>query len=83
MISFRVSEEEFRTLAEVCLRQGFQSYSDLVRTAVRELLSSRAGWGPAPVQRAVESLTQRIESLDRDLRELIGRSSRAASPGND
>jgi Arc/MetJ-type ribon-helix-helix transcriptional regulator len=81
MISFRVSEEEFRTLAEVCLSQGFQSYSDLVRTAVQELLSNRAGRGPALVQSAMESLTRRIELLDHDLKELIGHS-RASSPGN-
>ena len=72
MISFRVSEEEFRTLTEMCLSQGFQSYSDWVRTAVQELLSNRAGWGPAAVQGAVEGLARRIESLDRDLKGMIG-----------
>jgi len=72
MISFRVSEKEFQTLTEMCLSQGFQSYSDLVRTAVQELLSNRAGLGPAAVQSAVEILTRRIDSLDRDLKELIG-----------
>ena len=56
----------------MCLSQGFQSYSDLVRTAVQELLSNRGGRGPAPAQSAVEVLTRRIESLDRDLKELIG-----------
>jgi hypothetical protein len=71
MVSFRVSEEEFRTLTEMCLSQGFQGYSDLVRTAVHELQSNRAGLGPAAVQSAVESLTRRIDSLDHHLKELI------------
>jgi Arc/MetJ-type ribon-helix-helix transcriptional regulator len=79
MVSFRVSEEEFRTLADVCLSQGFLSYSDLVRTAVQELLSNRAGGGPAVVQSAVENLTRRIESLDRNLKELISHSSLTAT----
>ena len=71
MISFRVSEEEFRTLREVCLGEGFGSFSDLVRTAVEELISNRAQRGPAAVAGAVQNLITRVDDLDRNLKELM------------
>ena len=71
MISFRVSEDEFRTLREVCLGEGFGSFSDLVRTAVEELISNRAQRGPAAVAGAVQNLITRVDDLDRNLKELM------------
>ena len=71
MISFRVSEDEFRTLREVCLGEGFGSFSDLVRTAVEELISNRAQRGPAAVAGAVQNLITRVDDLDRHLKELM------------
>jgi hypothetical protein len=71
MISFRVSEHEFRTLREVCLGEGFGSFSDLVRTAVEELISNRAQRGPAAVAGAVQNLITRVDDLDRNLKELM------------
>jgi hypothetical protein len=71
MISFRVSEEEFRTLREVCLGEGFGSFSDLVRTAVEELVSNRSQRGPTAITGAVQELVARVDALDRDLKQLI------------
>jgi len=71
MISFRVSEDEFRTLREVCLGEGFGSFSDLVRTAVQELISNRAQRGPAAVAGAVQNLITRVDDLDRNLKDLM------------
>jgi len=71
MISFRVSEDEFRTLREVCLGEGFGSFSDLVRTAVEELISNRSQRGPEAVAGAVQNLITRVDDLDRNLKELI------------
>jgi len=79
MVCFRVSEEEFRTLTDVCQSLGFLSYSDLVRTAVQELLSNRAGGGGATVKSAVDNLAKRIDSLDRDLKDLLSYSSLTAT----
>lgn len=71
MISFRVSEEEFRTLREVCLGEGFGSFSDLVRTAVQELVANRSQRDPTAVAGAVQNLVARVDALDQDLKELI------------
>jgi hypothetical protein len=71
MISFRVSEEEFRTLREVCLGEGFGSFSDLVRTAVEELISNLSKRGPAAVTGAVQDLVARVDAIDRNLKELM------------
>jgi hypothetical protein len=71
MITFRVSEEEFRTLREVCLGEGFGSFSDLVRTAVEELISNRSHRGPAAVTGAVQDLVARVDAIDRNLKELM------------
>ena len=71
MISFRVSEEEFRTLREVCLGEGFNSVSELVRAAVQELIANRAQQGPKAVAGAVQTLITRVDALDQNLKELM------------
>lgn len=71
MISFRVSEEDFRLLRELCLGEGFGSCSDLLRTAVQELISNRSQRGPTAVAGAVQSLITRLESLDQSLKDLM------------
>jgi Arc/MetJ-type ribon-helix-helix transcriptional regulator len=71
MISFRVSEEDFRLLREVCLGEGFGSCSDLVRTAVQELISNRSQRGATAVADAVQSLITRVELIDQSLKGLM------------
>ena len=71
MISFRVSEENFRLLREVCIGEGFGSCSDLVRTAVQELISNRSQCGPAAVAGVVQDLIIRLELLDQNLKNLV------------
>lgn len=71
MISFRVSEEEFRTLREVCLAEGSNSVSDLVRAAVQELIANPAERGPKAVAGAVQTLITRVDALDQNLKELM------------
>jgi hypothetical protein len=73
MISFRVSEEEFRTLKEICLGEGFGSFSDLVRTAIQELVANRAQRGPTAVAGAVQTLITRVDALDQNLKELMNK----------
>ena len=74
MITFRVSEEDFRNVQEICAGEGFVSFSDLVRTAVQELVLNRSGRGPTAIHSAVEKLSTRLDALDRDVKELIHRS---------
>ena len=81
MISFRLSEEEFRTLKEVSAGQGFGSLSDLVRTAVQEMISSRPGPGLPATHNTVQSLIARIGTLERDLKELVNCSNAAPRCG--
>ena len=66
-----MSEEEFRTLKEICLGEGFGSFSDLVRTAVQELVENRAQRGPTAVAGAVQNLITRVNALDQNLKELM------------
>ena len=75
MISCRISEENFRILREICLDGRFVSLSDLVRTAVEELvLKQRSEYSITAIHSAVETLSTRIEVMDRDLKELISSS---------
>jgi len=67
MISCRVSDEEFRTLRQVCGDLGFASFSHLIRTAVQELLLNRSGRGSTAVSYAVEQLSTRVDALEADL----------------
>jgi Arc/MetJ-type ribon-helix-helix transcriptional regulator len=71
MISFRVSEEEFQTLREVCSGERFNSVSELVRAAVQELVANRAQQGPKAVAGAVQTLITRVDALDQNLKELM------------
>jgi len=73
MVRFRVSEGEFRTLREVCLGEGFGSFSNLVRTAIHELIANRAQQGPTAVAGAVQTLITRVDALDQNLKELMNK----------
>lgn len=42
MISFRISEQEYRNLMDLCASQGVRSLSDLARDAIQRLLDAPA-----------------------------------------
>jgi len=60
-------------LQEVCAGERFGSFSDLVRTAVQELVANRAQRGPTAVAGAVQNLITRVDALDQDLKELMNK----------
>ena len=68
-----MSEEEFRTLKKICSGEGFGSFSDLVRTAVQELVENRAQRGPTAVAGAVQNLITRVDALDQNLKQLMNK----------
>jgi hypothetical protein len=70
LISFRVSEEEFCSFKDICGCEGFMSFSDLVRTAIQELIANRSGRGPTAIRTAVNELSTRIDKLGQDLKDM-------------
>ena len=70
MISFRVSEEEFRDFRYVCLAEGFSSFSDLVRVAVQQLVAKHERQGEHGLQAAMEQIYSRMDELDRSIKQL-------------
>jgi Arc/MetJ-type ribon-helix-helix transcriptional regulator len=71
LISFRITDEELCYYRQICACDGFVSFSDLVRTAIQELIANRAGRGPGAIQSAVNELSTRIDRLDQDVKELL------------
>ena len=64
VIYFRISEEEFGKLSELCETQGARSLSDLARTAMRGML------GQATEQAGTDAVATKLETLERMLAEL-------------
>jgi Arc/MetJ-type ribon-helix-helix transcriptional regulator len=65
MISFRLSDDEYANLRNLCEAEGARSVSDVARDAVQRLICQTA---PANVDAALRDLTGRIESIDLRLR---------------
>jgi len=63
MVSFRLSEEEYDGLKNLCLAEGARSVSDLARATVCRLLRMPNG---SPVQ----TLERRVQELDREVKRL-------------
>ena len=70
LISVRVSAEELSAFRQACVSEGFASLSDLTRTAVQEFIAGRSAGGQPSFEREMNRLSELIEKLDRDLREL-------------
>jgi Arc/MetJ-type ribon-helix-helix transcriptional regulator len=71
LISVRINDEELSNYRAICACEGFVSFSDLVRTAIHELIANRSGRGPGAIRSAVNELSTRIEKLDQDVKELL------------
>jgi hypothetical protein len=73
IVYFRVSEEDFLRLTDLCPRHGARSISELVRSAVQEMLHetpSPADDGRAVVER-LEALDKTISEMNRNLKRLM------------
>jgi hypothetical protein len=70
MVSFRLSEEEYEGLKNICTMVGARSLSDIARDAVHRMLSDT----PAPkkdLETEVQSLQGRMDALDEELKRLV------------
>ena len=70
IVTFRLSEEEFHSFRNICISEGFGSFSELIRVAVQELIASRHGCSAEALRAARERLNARIEEVGRDVKQL-------------
>jgi hypothetical protein len=73
MISFRLSEEEYASLRNLCENEGARSVSDLARDAVHRLIVKDSEIDVAVTLRALQG---RIDSLDLQVQRLSMAASR-------
>ncbi len=70
MISFRLSEDEYVNLKNLCIHQGSRSVSDLARDAVNRLAAPPLNGNGSQFEGVVRSLQIRIDAMDRELKQL-------------
>jgi len=69
MISFRVSEDEYAGLKNLCVNRGARSVSDMARDAVHQLVANHS-WPNNQLETVVQVLQVRIEALDTEVKRL-------------
>jgi hypothetical protein len=67
MISFRLSEDEYASLRNVCESEGARSVSDLARDAVHRLIHKDT---EIPVENIIRALEGRVDTLDFQVQQL-------------
>jgi hypothetical protein len=67
MISFRLSEDEYTSLRNVCEVEGARSVSDLARDAVHRLIHKQE---QVPMEAALRAMEGRLNSLDLQVQKL-------------
>ena len=75
MISFRLSEQEYQSLLQLCATHGVRSLSDLARDALQRMLGANEnnGNGPKPhdvPDGEVEQLHGRMQQLEGEIKRL-------------
>jgi hypothetical protein len=79
MISFRVSEDEYAGLKNLCVDKGARSVSDMARDAVHLLIANHSpqnawqnnqAWPNNQLETVVQVLQGRIEALDIEVKRL-------------
>ena len=80
MVSFRLSEEEYESLRDICLTAGARSLSDIARDAVHRLIGN-GGEQKKDLESQLRLLSERMDAIDQEVRRLSGRlESQAAAP---
>jgi hypothetical protein len=84
MISFRVSEDEYAGLKNLCVNEGARSVSDMARDAVHRLITNHSwpnnqAWPNNQLETVVQVLQGRIEALDLEVKRL-GKALNGQSP---
>jgi hypothetical protein len=69
MISFRVSEDEYTGLKNLCLNEGARSVSDIARDAVHRLIHNHSRPN-SQLETTVQVLQGKIEYLDMEVKRL-------------
>ena len=69
MISFRVSEDEYAGLKNLCVHEGARSVSDMARDAVHRLIANHS-WQNHQLETVVQVLQVKIEALDMEVKRL-------------
>jgi len=75
MVNFRLSEDEYKDLKDLCVSEGARSISDYARAAVCKSLNGRAPESDHPLDERMRRLDGKVEELDRAIRlivELVG-----------
>jgi Arc/MetJ-type ribon-helix-helix transcriptional regulator len=70
IVSFRLSDEEFCSFRNVCISEGFGSFSELIRAGVQELIANRHGNSAEALHAALERLNAHMEEIGRDVKQL-------------
>jgi hypothetical protein len=71
VVYFRISEEEFGKLNQLCQEQGARSLSDLARTAMQDMLGQSNGeWGTAVVANRLQTLERAVSELNEAVRSI-------------
>ena len=82
MISFRLSDEEYEHLVNLCQTQGARSLSDLARAAMQSLITNGGnGNGTADIEERISHLDGRVKVLDRAVERLSQVVATAGGPG--
>ena len=70
LVSFRVSEDEYQKLRNVCASVGARSLSDLARSAVGVLIDSADDGGEHPLESRMRRLDRTVQQLQHKVEEL-------------
>lgn len=70
IVSFRVFEEEYQALENICATKGIRSISDLARHAVCQMARAGGSTTGEPIEEELWRLKGRMEGLDRELKRL-------------
>lgn len=77
-VSFRLSEEEYQELRNVCIAHGIRSMSDFARLTTQWWIDGD-GAHNEPLLATIRELTGKLRQLDAEVKRLSGR----ASSGNE
>lgn len=70
IVTFRLAEEEFEHIKNLCVREGARSISDLARAALCNSIPIHAVSPSAGLEARMSRLDGKVEELDRAVRNL-------------
>ncbi|SPF33208.1 conserved hypothetical protein [Candidatus Sulfopaludibacter sp. SbA4] len=70
IVTFRLAEEEFERIKNLCVAEGARSMSDYARTSLCNSISARAASSDTGLDARVGTLDRKVQELDRAVKEL-------------